>query len=188
MNKAIFWDLLGTLGGNSKTLIKDFEFFDHSIESLKKARENDYLNILVTNQSTIGHGKIGLTEYENYLEKMRKLLHNNDCDFDEVYTCPHRRIDNCECKKPKVKMITQAKDKFNIDLVSSFVIGDTIKNDMLLANNAGINGILVLTGEGNEELSNFHKNINEPHFFRIEKDALSAIEYICKVSRSLYKN
>lgn len=55
MNKAIFWDLLGTLGGDSQTLInKNFKFFDHSVPALQKAAENGYLNIIITNQSIIG--------------------------------------------------------------------------------------------------------------------------------------
>lgn len=37
MNKAIFWDLLGTLGGDSRTLInQNFNFFKDTIPALKK--------------------------------------------------------------------------------------------------------------------------------------------------------
>ncbi len=38
MNKAIFWDLLGTLGGDSRTLInQNFNFFKDTIPALKKS-------------------------------------------------------------------------------------------------------------------------------------------------------
>lgn len=56
MKKAIFWDLLGTIGGDSKTLITNFEFFDESITALKLAQKKGLLNVVITNQSHIAHG------------------------------------------------------------------------------------------------------------------------------------
>lgn len=56
MNKAIFWDLLGTLGGDSKSLINEqFELFEQSVTALKESSEKDFLNIIITNQCLYFH-------------------------------------------------------------------------------------------------------------------------------------
>lgn len=75
MNKAIFWDLLGTLGGTSDTLINDdFEFFDHALLALQKASKNNYLNIIITNQSHIAHNRLSLEEHNESLKKLPNEL------------------------------------------------------------------------------------------------------------------
>lgn len=61
MNKAIIWDLLGTLGGDSQTLINNsFKFFDQAVPALQKADENGFLNIIITNQCHIAHERMTL--------------------------------------------------------------------------------------------------------------------------------
>ena len=89
VNKAIIWDLLGTLGGNSKSLINsDFNFFDHAIPALQKASKNNFLNIIITNQSHIAHGRITFDEYNESLRELLSELKENGIDIAQVYTCP----------------------------------------------------------------------------------------------------
>ena len=56
----------------------------------------------------------------------------------------------CSCRKPDVGMIQKAKDKFNIDLASSWIIGDTT-TDIQTGINAGMHAALVMTGEKGED-------------------------------------
>ena len=52
----------------------------------------------------------------------------------------------CECRKPKPGMIIEAKDKYNISMKDSWMIGDS-ESDIKAANAAGIsNTILVRSG------------------------------------------
>ena len=67
--------------------------------------------------------------------------------------CPHKKSDKCRCKKPKPELVYKAEMNLGIDLKNSFVVGDSINNDMGLANMVGAKGILVLTGEGKEGLN-----------------------------------
>ena len=53
---------------------------------------------------------------------------------------------NCDCRKPNIGMLTRACQDFNIDLSKSYVIGDSTL-DIKMAENAGIPGILVATGQ-----------------------------------------
>ncbi|MER2109657.1 HAD hydrolase-like protein [Desemzia incerta] len=56
----------------------------------------------------------------------------------EVYTCPHARKDNCNCKKPLPFLVEEAIKKYYLGSKKCYVVGDSGKNDMLLAKNSGI--------------------------------------------------
>ena len=87
MNKAIFWVLLGTLGGDSKTLINDgFNFFAEAIPALQQASRRGYYNIIITNQSHISHGRMSLDDYESALKELLADLASQNVSIKEVYT------------------------------------------------------------------------------------------------------
>lgn len=179
MNKAIIWDLLGTLGGDSQTLINsDFVFFDKAVPALQKATENGYLNIVITNQSHISHDRMTLEEYNYSLQKLLNELENQGVKIAEVYTCPHARKDNCNCKKPLPLLVEKAIKKYDLDPKKCYVVGDSGKNDMLLAKNSGMKSVLVLTGEGVDSLTNKRSLWNEMEPTHIADDCLDAIEKI----------
>lgn len=179
MNKAIFWDLLGTLGGSSHTLINNnFEFFDHAIPALQKATENNYLNIIITNQSHIAHNRLTLEEYNDSLKKLIIRLEDKGIKITEVYTCPHAKKDNCQCKKPQPLLVNQAIKKYDLNQNESFIIGDSGKNDMLLANNSNMKSILVLTGEGIKSLTDSRQLWSEMRPTHIAEDSLDAVNKI----------
>ncbi len=67
------------------------------------------------------------------LDEFRK----NGIDILKVYLCPHSPEDNCMCRKPNTGMIEKAMKDFDIDLRSSWLIGDKI-SDIQTAKNAGI--------------------------------------------------
>jgi D-glycero-D-manno-heptose 1,7-bisphosphate phosphatase len=73
--------------------------------------------------------------------------------IDAFYVCPHLPEDNCTCRKPKTGLIDQAIVDFSIQKEGSFVIGDK-ESDIELGLNAGIEPILVLSGEGKKYKSN----------------------------------
>ena len=77
----------------------------------------------------------------------------------------------CICKKPNPYFILYIQEKYNIDLKSSFVIGDH-PSDYKLAINSGTNGIYLLTGHGKKHMYEL------PEGALIKKDILSASRYI----------
>jgi len=179
LSRAIFWDLLGTLGGNSHTLInQDFKFFEHALLALKKATENNYLNIIITNQSHIAHDRLSLDEYNQALKGLLTELENHNIMIAEVYTCPHAKKDNCPCKKPQTLLADKAIRKYYLNPAVCYVIGDSGKNDMMLAENLSMKSILVLTGEGQRSLKELrHLWIDtEPTY--IAEDSLDAINKV----------
>ena len=53
---------------------------------------------------------------------------------------------DCDCRKPKPGMVMKANKDFNIDLNSSWFIGDS-KRDIECGKNAGCKTILLTSGE-----------------------------------------
>lgn len=147
--KAIFLDRDGTINKYIGFLrnIKDFELLPGVAEAVKKINESGYLAIVVTNQPVIARGEVTKQELEEIHKKMETLLGRQGAYVDDIYVCPHHpdkgfkgevkalKI-NCECRKPKPGMLLAAAQKYNIDLKSSWMIGDS-ESDILAGQSAG---------------------------------------------------
>jgi D-glycero-D-manno-heptose 1,7-bisphosphate phosphatase len=59
-----------------------------------------------------------------------------DAVIDEVYYCPHEKYPPCSCRKPQPGMLLSAAQAHGIDLVNSWMIGDS-ENDVQAGKNAG---------------------------------------------------
>ena len=94
------------------------------------------------------------------------MLQQNDIILDGIYYCPHHPdyTGSCDCRKPKPGLMLKAKDKFNIDMKNSFMVGDTL-NDIKAGLNANCKTVLVLTGYGAEEQKK-SGNINPDFIFK----------------------
>lgn len=180
MNKALFWDLQGTLGGEAVASIEFFEAYPFSKEALKLAKDNGFLNIVITNQSKIGKGILPLEVYKR--EEMRILSYFNSEEvlIEEILCCPHQSSDNCGCKKPKTGFIEAAIEKYGLDIEACYVIGDMGKSDIVMAHNAGCKGVLVLTGGGQGSLGEFRDTWAGYEAHMIAENALEAVKAIIK--------
>ena len=129
-----------------------------TIEGLKKIKEKEYEFIILTNQGLISKGIITEKQYEDYTNKLINILKENDIDILKVYHCPHRSIDNCNCKKPKTGMIDNALKDYDIDLKNSFYIGDSY-SDYELAKKFNLD-FYGIKGRNNDDIFKY-ENINE---------------------------
>ncbi len=160
--KAVFLDRDGTINKYVGFLrdIDDFELLPGVAEAIGKINASGYLAIVVTNQPVIARGEVTDGELREIHNKMETLLGYKGVYLDAIYYCPHHphkgyegeipelKID-CECRKPKPGMLLQAAQDFNIDLSSSWMIGDS-ENDVLAGKAAGCRTILI---ETEQELS-----------------------------------
>lgn len=184
MNKiAAFLDLQGTLGGDGLGDISDFEFFPFSIEAIRLLNENGILAIVVTNQSHIAKGLLTMIDFNRKVDVLSGELRNGKAYFDAIYCCPHGRYDKCECKKPLIGMLVQAKRDFNVNLAECYVVGDMGMSDMVMARNVGAKAILVRTGVGEGSLTDFrHTWIDvEPDY--VANNVLEAVRWIVKMEK-----
>lgn len=130
-NRAVFFDLQGTLGGDMFGHVLDFEFFPDAVQAIQIINSLPLKTIIITNQSRVAKDDLTLAQFN---EKMTSLIHQlaqQNAQIDAVYCCPHQKADQCKCKKPKIGMALQAKNEHQLDLTSSYVVGDTGKSDML---------------------------------------------------------
>ncbi len=153
-NKAIFLDRDGVLNKEVGYLSNpnEFIFLEGSIEALKILKQKDYLLIVITNQAAVARGFLTVETLQVIHNKMVKILKENKISLDGIYYCPHHPefTGLCDCRKPNPGMILEAKKKNNIDLDTSYMVGDTL-NDIQTGIAAKCNTVLVLTGYGKEE-------------------------------------
>lgn len=157
--RAVFLDRDGTINVLKGFLkrIEDFELISGVANAIKKINESSYLTIIITNQPVIARGECTFEELENIHKKMETELGKQGAYIDDIFFCPHHPDNgyegeipelkfDCECRKPKIGMLIQAAEKYNIDLSKSWYIGDTTM-DIQTGINAGMKTILVKTGK-----------------------------------------
>ncbi len=178
MNKALFWDLQGTLGGEAVASIEFFEAYPFSKEALKLAKDNGFKNIVITNQSRIGKGLLPMEVYKREEERILSFFNFEEPLIEEIFCCPHLTSDNCRCKKPKTGFIEDSIEKYGLDIKDCFVIGDMGMNEIVMAHNAGCKGVLVLTGGGQGSLGEFRDTWAGYEAHMIVENALEAVKAI----------
>jgi D-glycero-D-manno-heptose 1,7-bisphosphate phosphatase len=101
----------------------------------------------------VARGLISETQVIKINNRLQYLLSLNKSEaIDAYYFCPHHpnatRIEyrvNCACRKPKAGLLLQAAQEWEIDLKSSWMIGDR-PSDILAGKQAGCRTILVSSG------------------------------------------
>jgi D-glycero-D-manno-heptose 1,7-bisphosphate phosphatase len=153
--KTIFLDRDGVVNKEVNYLrkIKDFKFINGVFDSCTYFLELGYEIIIITNQSGIAKGYLSENDFDNITKWMFNQFKDNNINILDVLYCPHNAESNCECRKPKPGMLLQAKNKHNINMQTSWMIGDK-ESDIKAANAAGIdNTILVRSGHKVDQIS-----------------------------------
>ena len=158
---AVFLDRDGTMIEDVGYLrrLADLRWFPWAIGAVRSLNRAGFLVCVTTNQGGIGLGLMDDAFVSAAHEQMSEDLRAGDADVDGWFVCPHHprspvealRID-CDCRKPKAGLILQARQRFDIDLSRSFAVGDSAR-DIGMAAAAGARGVLVRTGDGDNELA-----------------------------------
>lgn len=156
--KAVFLDRDGTINRYVGFLRseEEFELLPGVAQAIGRINASGYLAVVVTNQPVIARGEVTVPELQNIHNKMETLLGYEGVYVDAIYYCPHHphkgyegeipelKFD-CDCRKPKPGMLLKAAEDYNIDLASSWMIGDG-ENDVKAGIAAGCKTALI--GEG----------------------------------------
>lgn len=144
MNKVIFLDRDNTIIEDYGYIhkIEDLKFMDKAIEGLKAMNDMGYKLIIITNQSGIGRKMYSVEEYHIFHNYLTEKLLNNNIKITKTYFCPHTDDDNCNCRKPKLGLFKKAIQEFDIDLNSSYAIGDK-ERDLSICQFTNIKGIII---------------------------------------------
>ncbi|RZD40496.1 MAG: D-glycero-beta-D-manno-heptose-1,7-bisphosphate 7-phosphatase [Thaumarchaeota archaeon] len=143
--KAIFLDRDGVINQERKDYVKnleEFKIFDDVGDAISLLKKENFLVVIITNQSAINRNLLTLENLNKIHECLKKYLKKYETNIDAIYYCPHTPKENCSCRKPKPGLLLQAADDLNIDLKNSWMIGDS-KKDIDAAKAAGCNSILL---------------------------------------------
>ncbi len=151
-NIAVFLDRDGTLNEDSGyvTLPEQLILFSGVPEAIARLNQLGGHVILVTNQSAIGRGWLTAEGLHRIHQRLADLLRVEGGVIDDVFFCPHRPDEECACRKPEAAMITQAAERYSLDLSQSFFVGDKA-SDLQAAYRAGVPGVLVMTSDYSED-------------------------------------
>ncbi|MBI1248378.1 D-glycero-beta-D-manno-heptose 1,7-bisphosphate 7-phosphatase [bacterium] len=155
---AVFLDRDGTINEEVKYLGSPHQLrlIPGAAEAIARLNQTGIPVIVVTNQSGIAHGyytEDDIQDIHNYLDK---LLADHGASINAYYYCPHhpeaivkKYMVDCECRKPRIGMLSAAAAQENVSLSQAYLIGDK-RSDLRAALNAGARGILVRTGYGRQ--------------------------------------
>ncbi|MCL5411149.1 MAG: HAD family hydrolase [Patescibacteria group bacterium] len=152
--KAVFLDKDGTLVENIpyNVDLNKVKVPDSTREALRALKGLGFKLIVVSNQGGIALGYFTIQE----MEKVREWFMEKLKSLDDFYFCPHKTsgkvkkfVKDCACRKPKPGMILEAREKYQLDLKNSWVIGDVL-DDVEAGKRAGCRTIFLDAGNERE--------------------------------------
>ncbi|NQT74333.1 MAG: HAD family hydrolase [Chloroflexi bacterium] len=159
MNKAIFLDRDGVINElvyypdhgivDSPFSVDHLRIYPWASEAICKLREMGFKVILVSNQPGVAKGFFPYGTFEEIRKTIIDRLTQDGATLDGEYYCmhhPNATVDelriNCSCRKPEPGLLLQAAEDMNIDLASSWMIGDGL-TDVKAGKTAGCKTILI---------------------------------------------
>ncbi|MEC9374279.1 MAG: HAD-IIIA family hydrolase [Planctomycetota bacterium] len=118
----------------------------HALRVCRELKEAGYRLVVVSNQGGVARGKYAETDVQAVNSETNRLLHNL---IDAFYFCPFhpkgtvpRYTREHPSRKPAPGMLLQAASDFTLDLETSWLIGDALR-DCQAAHAAGVRSILL---------------------------------------------
>ncbi|HSP14823.1 MAG TPA: HAD-IIIA family hydrolase [Thermoanaerobaculia bacterium] len=152
MKRAIFLDRDGVVDDlvyypsheewESPRNVRDLHMREEAIEPLRKAGDAGWLLFLITNQPSYAKGKSPLEDLQEVHERVLEQLSGRGVKITDSYVCYHHPDSKiagfgpCQCRKPSPQFLREAAERYDIDLVSSWMVGDQ-DSDVVTGINAG---------------------------------------------------
>lgn len=124
--RYFFFDRDGTIIEHVHHLCsaKDVKWVDQLVETFLSIAKLGFFFALVTNQSVISRGLINQEQSDDLNRFILRPLESSGVNITHVLVCPHLPEDECKCRKPKIGLLDEVKQKEIIDFKNSFMIGD----------------------------------------------------------------
>lgn len=183
-NRVVFLDRDGTICEEVGYLnsIEQMRLIPRSAEAIRRLNKQGFKVVVITNQSGIARGLIPEQNLADIHEEMVRQLREKGAFLDGIYYCPHHPVEGnppyvqeCNCRKPATGLLEQAALDLNLDLSSSYMVGDHF-SDVECGKRIGAKTILLLTGHGRQALARQAEWPMQPDF--IASDLYEAVLWI----------
>lgn len=148
--KLAILDRDGTINMDSDDFIKspdEWEPLPGALEAIARLNHAGWHVVVASNQSGLGRGLFDVVTLNQIHAKMHKALAAVGARVDAVFYCPHGPEEGCHCRKPRPGLIEQIGERYGIELKSSIVAGDRLR-DLQAGVAAGCEPHFLLTGKG----------------------------------------
>jgi len=158
--KAAFLDRDGTLNEDTGYLyqISDFKWIKGAINALKILKKNNFLIIVISNQSGVSRGFYSESDIKKLHNWMNQQLLKYNLKIDDFFFATDLPNNNVNSRrKPSPAMLNEAVKKYNLDKDKCFMIGDK-ESDVEAAKNAQIKGFLFKESDLSVKISKILKD------------------------------
>lgn len=186
--RAVFLDRDGVLNIEAGYIhhVEDLNLIPGVASAVRSLNDQGFFCCLVSNQSGPARNYYPKAHVDALHDRLCMLLWDEACaKLDALYYCPDLSLPEggenpdftrwTTWRKPNTGMLVAAAWEYDLDLPSSFMVGDKA-TDVDLAHNAGCTGILVQTGYGDRVLSGDYQHHTQPDF--IANDLAAAVDWI----------
>jgi D-glycero-D-manno-heptose 1,7-bisphosphate phosphatase len=129
---AAFLDRDGTIIRDTEYLRdpEQVELLPGAALAIKRLNDAGWPVIVVTNQSGIARGLLTEQDYERVRMRLDKLIATEGAKIDATYHCPHHPdlTGRCDCRKPGVKLYSDAAAEHDLDTAKSWYVGDRLRD------------------------------------------------------------
>ena len=143
--KTVFVDRDGVINQERSDYVKsisELEIYPNVAKNIKLLKDAGFLVIVITNQSAVNRGIVTHEMINQIHNSIQDHLKKYGTFLDGFYYCPHTPDENCNCRKPKPGLLQKAILELNIDLNSSWMIGDS-DSDIEAADSVGCKAIKI---------------------------------------------
>ena len=127
IRRAVFLDRDGVINASvirdgkpyPPASLEELKILPGVVDAIRSLRDAGFAVVLVTNQPDVATG----IQRREVVETMHRNL-RNELLIDDIRVCYHTDSDNCTCRKPEPGMLLEAAHDLEIDLTSSFMVGD----------------------------------------------------------------
>lgn len=122
-------------GGYVRTW-EEFRLIPAAVDWICLFNALDFLVIVVTNQRGVARGLMSTENLTDIHTRMIAALARQGARIDDIFVCPHEE-GTCDCRKPRPGLVRQARQRWDIDMSRSLLIGDS-ESDRQLAVACGL--------------------------------------------------